>query len=49
MGPPGHSPLGGADKKPWMHPMVPTPLLPLPTLSFTVSQVSKKIIHQFIE
>ena len=31
---------GGHDKKPWLHPMVPTPLLPLPTLSFTVSQVS---------
>ena len=30
-----------ADKKPpWSPPMVPTPLLPLPTLSFTVSQVS---------
>ena len=28
------------DKKPWLSPpMVPTPLLPLPTLSFTVSQV----------
>ena len=29
------------DKKPWpvTPPMVPTPLLPLPTLSFTVSQV----------
>lgn len=28
------------DKKPWLTPpMVPTPLLPLPTLSFTVSQV----------
>ena len=29
------------DKKPWLSPpMVPTPLLPLPTLSFTVSQVN---------
>ena len=33
-----------ADKKPWLSPpMVPTPLLPLPTLSFTVSQVGPKL------
>jgi len=28
------------DKKPWMTSMLPTPLLPLPTLNFTVSQVA---------
>ena len=34
------TPIQLPDKKPWLTPpMVPTPLLPLPTLSFTVSQV----------
>ena len=43
------------DKKPWLSPpMVPTPLLPLPTLSFTVSQViaaakvTQMSVHPFI-
>ena len=38
-------PLVGDKKPPWSPPMVPTPLLPLPTLSFTVSQVSVVIQH----
>ena len=43
------TPIQLPDKKPWLSPpMVPTPLLPLPTLSFTVSQVGfkKKIYKQ---
>ena len=37
------TPIQLPDKKPWLTPpMVPTPLLPLPTLSFTVSQVGFK-------
>merc|ERR1719266_2855336 len=35
------TPIQLPDKKPWLTPpMVPTPLLPLPTLSFTVAQVA---------
>ena len=29
------------DKKPWLSPMMPNPLLSLPTLNFSVSQVSQ--------
>ena len=32
------------DKKPWMSPLLPTPLLPLPTLNFTVSQVQESSV-----
>ena len=32
------------DKKPWMTSMLPTPLLPLPTLNFTVSQVQESFV-----
>ena len=31
-------------KPPWMSSLLPTPLLPLPTLNFTVSQVSNPIL-----
>ena len=40
--------LGSMDKKPpWMSSLLPTPLLPLPTLNFTVSQVCLFVFFSF--